>query len=125
FRQSLCACLSVGTPGDVFGRLRYLFKTAWRDGTTHAIFEPLRFLEKLAALVPTPRAHLVRFHGLLGPAAKWRPSIVPNNATRAARWTPQPQPPQPRSAGILRIATRGRNPRMPPNGMGVTMRGLN
>ena len=61
-----------------------MFKTAWRDGTTHAIFEPLRFLEKLAALVPTPRAHLVRFHGLLGPAAKWRPSIVPNNATRAA-----------------------------------------
>src|SRR5437870_11245112 len=66
------------------GRLRYWFKTAWRNGTTHAIFEPLEFLEKLAALVPTPRAHLVRFHGLLAPAAQWRPSIVPNNATRAA-----------------------------------------
>ena len=66
------------------GRLRYWFKTAWRNGTTHAIFEPLQFLEKLAALVPTPRAHLVRFHGLLGPAAKWRPSIVPNNAATAA-----------------------------------------
>jgi len=61
------------------GRLRYWFKTAWRNGTTHAIFEPLEFLEKLAALLPTPRAHLVRFHGLLAPAAKWRPSIVPNN----------------------------------------------
>jgi hypothetical protein len=66
------------------GRLRYWFKTAWRNGTTHAIFEPLEFLEKLAALVPTPRAHLVRFHGLLAPAAKWRPSIVPNNATTEA-----------------------------------------
>ena len=66
------------------GRLRYRFKTAWRNGTTHAIFEPLEFLEKLAALVPTPRAHLVRFHGLLAPAAKWRPSIVPNNATTEA-----------------------------------------
>src|SRR2546425_3890457 len=66
------------------GRLRYWFKTAWRDGTTHAIFEPLEFLAKLAALVPTPRAHLVRFHGLLGPAAKWRPSIVPNNVTTEA-----------------------------------------
>jgi hypothetical protein len=63
------------------GRLRYWFKTPWRNGTTHAIFEPLEFIEKLAALVPTPRAHLVRFHGLLGPAAKWRPWIVPNNAT--------------------------------------------
>ena len=66
------------------GRLRYGLKTAWRNGTTHAIFEPLQFLEKLAALVPTPRAHLVRYHGLLGPAAKWRPSILPNNATTAA-----------------------------------------
>src|SRR5438093_12788276 len=62
------------------GRLRYRFKTAWRNGTTHAIFEPLEFLEKLAALVPTPRAHLVRFHGLLAPAAKWRPAVVPNTA---------------------------------------------
>jgi hypothetical protein len=34
--------------------------------------------------VPTPRAHLVRFHGLLGPAAKWRPLIVPNNVPRDA-----------------------------------------
>src|SRR5438876_6351257 len=66
------------------GRLRYWFKTAWRNGTTHAIFEPLEVLEKLAALVPTPRAHLVRFHGLLAPAAKWRPSIVPHNATTEA-----------------------------------------
>src|SRR6266568_2405852 len=66
------------------GRLRYWFKTAWRNGRTHAIFEPLEFLEKLAALVPTPRAHLVRFHGLLAPAAKWRPSIVPHNATTEA-----------------------------------------
>ena len=66
------------------GKLRYWFKTPWRDGTTHAIFEPLQFLEKLAALVPTPRAHLVRFHGLLAPAAKWRPWIVPNNATTEA-----------------------------------------
>ena len=66
------------------GRLRYWFKTAWRNGTTHAIFEPLEFMEKLAALVPTPRAHLVRFHGLLGPAAKWRPLIVPQQATTEA-----------------------------------------
>src|SRR6266566_5841273 len=62
------------------GRLRYWFKTAWRNGTTHAIFQPLEFMEKLAALVPTPRAHLVRFHGLLAPAAKWRPAVVPNTA---------------------------------------------
>src|SRR5438093_11294595 len=66
------------------GRLRYWFKTPWRDGTTHAVFQPLEFIEKLCALVPTPRAHTVRYHGILGPAAKWRAFIVPNNATTTA-----------------------------------------
>ena len=37
--------------------------------------EPL--LAKLAALVPARRVHLTRFHGVLAPAAKWRPWIVP------------------------------------------------
>ena len=30
----------------------------------------------MAALVPTPRAHLARYHGVPAPAAKWRPSVV-------------------------------------------------
>ena len=34
-------------------------------------------LEKLAALVPAPRFHLVRYFGILAAAAKQRPSIVP------------------------------------------------
>ena len=44
----------------------------------------MQFIEKLCALVPTPRAHSVRYHGILGPAAKWRERIVPNNVTTAA-----------------------------------------
>ena len=59
------------------GRLSYRLKTPWRNGTTHVIFEPLEFLARLAVLVPAPRVHLIRFHGLLGPAAKWRALIVP------------------------------------------------
>ena len=58
------------------GRLLYRFKRPWRNGATHASFEPLQLLEKLAALVPAPRANLVRYHGILGPAAKWRSRIV-------------------------------------------------
>ena len=46
-------------------------------GTTHLVFEPAQFIEKLAALVPAPRTHLVRYHGILDPAAKWRAAIVP------------------------------------------------
>lgn len=66
------------------GKLRYWFKTPWRNGANHADFEPLDFIEKLVALIPSPRMHMVRFHGLLGPAAKWRSSIIPNAATEQA-----------------------------------------
>lgn len=59
------------------GRLLYRFKRRWRDGTTYVVFQPLELLEKLSALVPAPRAHLVRYSGVLAPAAKWRPLIVP------------------------------------------------
>ena len=41
------------------------------------VFEPLTFLEKLAALIPPPRAHQVTYHGVLAPAAAWRSQIVP------------------------------------------------
>ena len=63
------------------GRVRYRFKRAWRNGTTHAIFEPLQLLERLAALVPIPRANLVRYHGVLAPAARWRPLVVPQGSS--------------------------------------------
>jgi Putative transposase len=59
------------------GRLLYRLKRKWRNGTTEVVFERADFVAKLAALVPAPRAHLTRFHGILAPAAKWRPLIVP------------------------------------------------
>ncbi len=60
------------------GRLLYRLKHRWRDGTTHMIFEPLELVEKLAALVPPPRFNLVRYHGLLAPAAGWRSLVIPS-----------------------------------------------
>jgi Putative transposase len=60
------------------GRLLYRLKRRWRNGTTEVVFERADFIAKLAALVPAPRAHLTRFHGILAPAAKWRSSIVPS-----------------------------------------------
>ena len=35
-------------------------KTPWRDGTTHQGTPPLEFMQRLAALVPRPRLHLIR-----------------------------------------------------------------
>jgi hypothetical protein len=71
------------------GRLALRFKQAWRDGTTHIVFTPHELIEKLIPLIPRPRCHLVRYHGILGPAAKDRDKVVP---------TP-PVPPAPETAG--------------------------
>jgi Putative transposase len=53
-------------------RLLHRLKRRWRNGT-HIIFEPLELVEKLAAVVPPPRFNIMRYHGVLVPAAKWRP----------------------------------------------------
>jgi Putative transposase len=36
------------------------YKTPWRDGTMHLVMSPLEFMQRLAALVPRPRLHLIR-----------------------------------------------------------------
>ncbi len=53
------------------GRLVYGLKRPWRDGTTHVLFKPSELFERLSALVPAPKTHLVRYSGILAPAAKW------------------------------------------------------
>ena len=58
--------LSLTRQGDI----RYSLKTPYRDGTTHAIFEPLDFIARLAALVPRPRVNLTRFHGVFAPNSR-------------------------------------------------------
>ncbi len=65
------------------GQVRYTLKTPYRDGTTHVVFEPLDFIARLAALVPRPRAHLTRYHGVFAPHSRWRAEVTP-----AGRGTP-------------------------------------
>jgi hypothetical protein len=65
--------LSVNGTGQVVLKL----KTAYRNGTTHLVMSPLEFMQRLAALVPRPRLHLIRFHGVLAPNAKLRSQVVP------------------------------------------------
>ena len=59
------------------GKVRYELKTLYRDGTTHVIFEPLDFIARLAALVPSPRVNLTRFHGVFAPNSKHRALVTP------------------------------------------------
>jgi hypothetical protein len=60
----------------VDGRIVVRLKRAWRDGTTHLVFEPLEFLAKLAALTPRPAINLLLYHGVLAPHARWRRHVV-------------------------------------------------
>jgi Putative transposase len=62
------------------GQVVLQLKSAYRDGTTHVVMSPLQFMQQLAALVPRPRVHLIRFHGVLAPHAKLRAAIVPSPA---------------------------------------------
>ena len=59
------------------GQVRYCLKTPYRDGTTHIVLEPLDFIARLAALVPPPRVHLTRFHGVFAAHAALRSAITP------------------------------------------------
>lgn len=72
--------LKLKSNGDVLLRL----KKPYSDGKSHLVFSPLEFLEKLAALVPPPRAHLTRFHGILAPHAKARSKVVPKPEAKKA-----------------------------------------
>jgi hypothetical protein len=62
---------------DAHGDLVYTFTQLWSDGTTGITLSPLELLEKLAALVPLPRVHLVRYGGCLAPHSRLRGAITP------------------------------------------------
>jgi Putative transposase/Transposase zinc-binding domain len=62
---------------DANGDLVYTFTHPWSDGTTGIRLSPLELLEKLAALVPLPHVHLVRYGGCLAPHSHLRGAILP------------------------------------------------
>ena len=53
------------------GNIHYRLKTPYRDGTTDVVFEPLDFMARLTALVPTPRVNLTRYHGVFAPSGRF------------------------------------------------------
>jgi hypothetical protein len=66
------------------GTLALRLKSRWRDGTTHILMERSELIERLVPLIPPPRAHQVRYHGILAPGASQRDGVVPNAAGEAA-----------------------------------------
>jgi len=52
------------------GDAKLALKTPWANGTTHLVFTPSEFIEKLVALIPPPLSHLVRWSGVTEEAEK-------------------------------------------------------
>ena len=69
------------------GKLRYAFRKPWKDGTVALLLEPMDLIARVCALVPPPRLHMVRYHGVLSSHAKARSEVVPHPdvATSPAR----------------------------------------
>ncbi|MFN9440770.1 MAG: transposase [Planctomycetota bacterium] len=59
------------------GRIGYARKRRFADGTTAVGMSNAVWTERLCALVPPPRKHLVTYHGVLAPASGLRPKVVP------------------------------------------------
>ncbi len=70
--------LSIRDNGDAVVEL----KRPLRDGRTHLTFSSVELLQKLAILIPPPGKHLTRYHGLFGPAHRFRSAIVPAASTQ-------------------------------------------
>jgi len=111
------------------GSLTLKLKTRWRDGTTHILMERSELIERLVPLIPPPRAHQVRYHGILAPGASMRDRIVPQPiahppegesaesvpASRRLLTThdPQTKPALPCPSNQRRRPTGGEEPDMP------------
>ncbi len=60
-----------------YGRLFYWLKRRWRDSTSQVILEPIKPVERLAALVPPPRFNLMGQYGVPAPSAGWGQLVIP------------------------------------------------
>jgi hypothetical protein len=79
--------------GFVGENVRYELKKVWRDGTRCVVLDPYDFLARVCAMVPPPRFHMVRFHGVLAPNAALRREVVSSARSSAAPNVAPPRAP--------------------------------
>lgn len=66
------------------GLVHFRLKRPRRDGATHRVFKPLEFMQTLATLIPRPRLHTTRFHGVYARRHAFRKEVVPATAAAEA-----------------------------------------
>jgi hypothetical protein len=88
------------------GKVVLELKNKWNDGTTHLLFEPIEFIEKIAALIPRPQSNLIIYNGVLAPNAKWRKDVVkygrPVVVKPASEGQIEPEPEKPKDGSGYR-----------------------
>ena len=57
-------------------RVRYRLPKPRPDGRTELILSPPQLIERVAALVPPPRRHRLRYYGVFAPNAALRPAVT-------------------------------------------------
>ena len=87
------------------GRLRYTFKRAWKDGTHAVLLDPLDLIARLCTLVPPPRVHMLRYHGVLAANANMARR---SEATSTCAWQAQQTGGENPRPGALMQGTRHR-----------------
>jgi len=66
------------------GRYCLRFKRPWSDGSTAVVLTGAELMARLAALVPPPRMHLVRYFGVFAPRSQMRERLLPPQPEAAA-----------------------------------------
>jgi len=58
------------------GKIAYRLRRPWSGGQTEIVLEPVALLRRLAALIPPPRQHQLRYHGVFAGRAADRAAIA-------------------------------------------------
>ena len=87
-------------------KVLYHFKSAWRDGTKAIELTGPELIEKLVAIIPQPRIHLTRFHGVLAPHSKVRSLIVPAPKAESAATCPNEKKEKPKRLSWAQLLKR-------------------
>ncbi len=68
------------------GRVAYRLRRPWPHplGTSWLLLEPLDFLRRLAALIPAPYTHMIRYHGIFANHSRLRPHLPTPPALRCS-----------------------------------------
>jgi hypothetical protein len=66
------------------GRVRYELRKPGPGGSKEVFFQPTALLRRLAAILPAPRARLVKYYGVFANRSRWRPALLRARAAAAS-----------------------------------------